>query len=89
MSNVLKLCQELSKGFMVIPFFRMLFYGIIFALIMTFIIGWSMDQFTVVSTFPYLTNPGHSAWMPVIFGSFGFFLLSRVPEQPKSEGRYP
>jgi hypothetical protein len=72
MEKILKVFQEISKGFMVIPFFRMLFYGIIFAIIMTFIIGWSIGQFTVTQTFPYLANTGHSPWIPVMFGSFSF-----------------
>lgn len=57
---------------MVVPFFRMLFYGIIFAIIMTFLIGWSIGVFTPIPSFPYLTNTSHSPWIPVMFGSFSF-----------------
>ncbi|MCA1372057.1 MULTISPECIES: hypothetical protein [unclassified Bradyrhizobium] len=72
MESFIKIFQEISKGFMVIPFFRMLFYGIIFAIIMTFMIGWSIGVFTPIPTFPYLTNASHSPWIPVMFGSFSF-----------------
>lgn len=72
MESFIKIFQEISKGFMVIPFFRMLFYGILFAIIMTFLIGWSIGVFTPIPTFPYLTNTSHSPWIPVMFGSFSF-----------------
>jgi hypothetical protein len=72
MDNAFKFFQELSKGFMVVPFFRMLCYGIFFSIIMTFIIGWSMDVFAMVPAFPYVTRQGHSAWIPIMFGSFSF-----------------
>jgi hypothetical protein len=72
MENVIKLFQELSKGFMVIPFFRMLFYGIIFSIVVTFIVGWMVGVFQVTSIFPYVTEAGHSPWVPVMFGSFSF-----------------
>jgi hypothetical protein len=39
MSDIFKFFQEISKGFLLVPFFRMLFYGIIFSAIITFIIG--------------------------------------------------
>jgi hypothetical protein len=72
MDSILKLYQEISKGFLVIPFFRMLFYGLIFSAIMTFLIGWSQGAFVVSPAFPYITNPTHSFWIPVVFVSFSF-----------------
>jgi hypothetical protein len=72
MDSLLKFFQELSKGFLVIPFFRMLCYGIFFSIIMTFLIGWSMDVFAVAATFPYVAAKGHSPWIPIMFGSFSF-----------------
>jgi hypothetical protein len=72
MDSFLKFLQEVSKGFLVVPFFRMLFYGIIFSIIMTFAIGWSQGAFELSSSFPYVTNPNHSFWIPVVFVSFSF-----------------
>lgn len=72
MGDILKLFREISQGFMPIPFFRMLFYGIIFSAIMTFIIGWTQGVFVPSAVFPYLTNPAHSFWTPVVFVSFSF-----------------
>jgi hypothetical protein len=72
MSDFLKFFQEIAKGFLVVPFFRMLFYGIIFAAAMTFLIGWSQGVILVSATFPYVANPNHSFWIPVVFVSFSF-----------------
>jgi hypothetical protein len=72
MDSVIKLFQDISKGFMVIPFFRVLFYGLIFSAIMTFIIGWTQGVFAVSAAFPYVANPSHSFWIPVVFVSFSF-----------------
>jgi hypothetical protein len=72
MENVIKLFQELSKGFMVIPFFRMLFYGIIFSIVVTFIVGWMVGVFAVTNIFPYVSENSHSPWIPIMFGSFSF-----------------
>jgi hypothetical protein len=72
MSQILKFIQDLAKDFLLVPFFRMLFYGIIFSAIMTFIIGWSQGVILVTATFPYVANPNHSFWIPVVFVSFSF-----------------
>jgi hypothetical protein len=72
MTNLLKLVGEISKGFLIVPFFRMLFYGLIFSVIMTFLIGWTQGAFEVSAAFPYITNPSHSFWIPVVFVSFTF-----------------
>ena len=72
MDSLIKLFQDISKGFMVIPFFRVLFYGLIFSAIMTFIIGWTQGVFAVSAAFPYVANPSHSFWIPVVFVSFSF-----------------
>jgi hypothetical protein len=72
MSDFFKFFQEITKGFLLVPFFRMLFYGIIFAAAMTFIIAWSQGVVLVSAAFPYITNPNHSFWIPVVFVSFSF-----------------
>jgi hypothetical protein len=72
MSDILKFIQDIAKGFLLVPFFRMLFYGIIFSAIMTFIIGWSQGVILVSTAPPYLSNPNHSFWIPVFFVSFSF-----------------
>lgn len=72
MSEFFKFFQDIAKGFLLVPFFRMLFYGIIFSAIMTFIIGWSQGVILVSSVFPYIANPNHSFWIPVFFVSFSF-----------------
>jgi hypothetical protein len=51
MDSFLKFLQEVSKGFLVVPFFRMLFYGIIFSIIMTFAIGWSQGPLSYQAHF--------------------------------------
>jgi hypothetical protein len=53
-----------------VPFFQMLLYGIIFSLIITFIIGWSIDVITVVNEFPYVVRKIYSPWIPILFVSF-------------------
>jgi hypothetical protein len=72
MSDVLKFLQDITKGFLLVPFFRMLFYGIIFSALMTFLIGFSQSVIEVSATFPYVTNQSHSFWIPVVFVSFSF-----------------
>ncbi|HXI06293.1 MAG: hypothetical protein ACRC1G_08675 [Bradyrhizobium sp.] len=53
-----------------IPFFQMLLYGIIFSLIITFIIGWSIEIFVIDGSFPYIVKKATSPWIPIIFVSF-------------------
>lgn len=72
MAKLLEFFKQVSEGFMVIPFFRMLFYGIIFSVIMTFIIGWSISVFEVIKDYPFIIRPSSSPWIPVIFVSFSF-----------------
>ncbi|TKW79536.1 MAG: hypothetical protein DI543_04720 [Bradyrhizobium icense] len=57
---------------MVVPFFRMLFYGIIFSILMTFIIGFSTGVFELVHEFPYVARSSYSPWIPITFVSFSF-----------------
>jgi len=72
MAKLLDFFKQISEGFMVVPFFRMLFYGIIFAIIMTFVIGWSIGVFEIAKEAPFITRPSSSPWIPVIFVSFSF-----------------
>ena len=72
MTKLLGFFKQISEGFMVVPFFRMLFYGIIFSIIMTFLIGWSIGVFDIVKDYPFITKPNSSPWIPVIFVSFSF-----------------
>jgi hypothetical protein len=72
MTKLLEFFKQVSDGFMVVPFFRMLFYGIVFSIIMTFIIGWSINVFEIVKDYPFITRPTQSPWIPVIFVSFSF-----------------
>lgn len=72
MAKLLEFFKQVSEGFMIVPFFRMLFYGIIFAIIMTFVIGWSIGVFEIAKEAPFITRPSSSPWIPVIFVSFSF-----------------
>ena len=72
MGDFLKFFQDIAKGFLLVPFFRMLFYGIIFSAIITFMIGWTEGVFQPSQNFPYVTNATHSFWIPVVFVSFSF-----------------
>jgi hypothetical protein len=50
----------------------MLFYGIIFSAVVTFLIGFTEDVFRLTPNFPYIANANHSFWIPVFFVSFSF-----------------
>jgi hypothetical protein len=56
--DFLRVLQDMAKGFLLVPFFRMLFYGIIFSAAVTFV-------FSLTPNFPYIANANHSFWIPV------------------------
>ena len=72
MGDFIRVLQDMAKGYMMVPFFRMLFYGIIFSAVVTFLIGFTEDVFRLSPNFPYIANANHSFWIPVFFVSFSF-----------------
>lgn len=70
MAKFLEIIGKVVIDIKAVPFFQMLLYGVIFSLIITFVIGWSIDVFVVESNFPYIVRKVYSPWIPILFVSF-------------------
>ena len=88
MGDFLRVLQDMGKGFLLVPFFRMLFYGIIFSAVVTFLIGFTEDVFRLSPNFPYIANANHSFWIPVFSCLSAFCSRSWAIEQSATERRH-
>jgi hypothetical protein len=65
-SGAIKFLLEFNRN----AFFRSLAYGIVFSIIMTVVIGYMMNVFHAVSSFPFFAVVEQHRWVGILFVSF-------------------